>query len=101
MTPDADRKRKWRRKLALIPGDPLAERVRLIRFWTDMARKQPLYLPRSGSWMERWALYNFRRKTMLPGLAARLDAIDTARREKWMANLMPRKKTPQQELTLS
>jgi hypothetical protein len=73
------RRQTWRR----AQDDLLAERARLVEFWTGCAETNRNYLPHNGCWC--WTFYYMNptwRKLVMPRVRALLDERDRQRRER-------------------
>lgn len=72
-------RRKWRR----MPGDPLAERERLIKLWTQWAETNKAYLPHTGCWCFTFYYMNPQwRKLVMPRVRALLYDRDREHKER-------------------
>jgi hypothetical protein len=67
--------------------DPLAERVRLIKFWRLCAETNRCYAPHNGAWWWPFLTQPGFRRLLMPKLRARVDAQHRATREKYAAEL--------------
>lgn len=72
-----------RRARRHVPGDPLAERERLIGFWTQCAETNRSYLPHKGCWC--WTFYYMNptwRKLVMPRVRLLLDERDRQKKKR-------------------
>lgn len=82
-TIEDDEKQALRRRLRRAPGDPLAERARLITFWKKCAETNRHYLPHNGCWC--WIFYYQNptwRKLVMPRVRVLLDERDRQEKER-------------------
>lgn len=76
-------KRELRRRWRRAPGDALAERARLVEFWTQCAETNRHYLPHNGCWC--WTFYYQNptwRQLVMPRVRALLDERDRKQEER-------------------